>query len=77
MVSGHVNRANRPNTWLHRPTLQSEDFSCQPGAVHHGPNAKRHDAALMATEKRTLDYAGATSHFDPKRTSRRSLFGKA
>ena len=20
MVSGHVNRINRPNTWLHRPT---------------------------------------------------------
>ena len=23
MASGHVNRANRPNTWLHRPTLQN------------------------------------------------------
>ena len=23
MASGHVNRANRPNTWLHRPTLQT------------------------------------------------------
>src|SRR5262249_31083899 len=22
MASGHVNRANRPNTWLHRPLLQ-------------------------------------------------------
>ena len=21
MASGHVNRANRPNTWLHRPML--------------------------------------------------------
>src|SRR5947209_8899406 len=24
----------RPNTWLLRPMLQSEDSSCQPGAVH-------------------------------------------
>jgi hypothetical protein len=22
MASGHVNRVNRPNTWLHRPMLQ-------------------------------------------------------
>src|SRR5262249_5627658 len=34
MASGHVNRANRPNTWLHRPRLQREDSPCQLGAVH-------------------------------------------
>jgi hypothetical protein len=34
MASGHVNRANRPNTWLHRPSLRREDSTCQPGAVH-------------------------------------------
>ena len=34
MASGHVNRTYRPNTWQHRPSLQREDFSCQPGAVH-------------------------------------------
>ncbi len=34
MASGHVNRANRPNTWLHRPDLQREKSSCQLGAVH-------------------------------------------
>src|SRR5229473_5675168 len=34
MASGHVNRTKRPNTWLHRPSLRREDFSCQPGAVH-------------------------------------------
>jgi hypothetical protein len=34
MASGHVNRANRPNTWLLRPMLQREDSPCQPGAVH-------------------------------------------
>src|SRR5271168_4741540 len=34
MASGHVNRTNRPNTWLHRPNLQREESSCQLGAVH-------------------------------------------
>lgn len=34
MASGHGYRVNRPNTWLLRPVLQSEDSSCQPGAVH-------------------------------------------
>src|SRR5215471_8411197 len=39
MASGHEYRANRPNTWLLRPMLQSEDSSCQPGAVHTWPLA--------------------------------------
>ena len=34
MASGHLNRANRPNTWLHRLTLQRENIPCQLGAVH-------------------------------------------
>ena len=34
MASGHANRANRPNTWLHRPTPRREVLTCQPGAVH-------------------------------------------
>ena len=34
MASGHANRANRPNTWLHRPHLRREDSPCQLGAVH-------------------------------------------
>jgi hypothetical protein len=39
MASGHAYRANRPNTWLLRPMLQSEDSPCQPGAVHTWPKA--------------------------------------
>src|SRR5262249_56324937 len=31
---GHYGRTNRPNTWLHRPSLRREDSPCQPGAVH-------------------------------------------
>ena len=34
MASGHVNRANRPNTWLHRPATRREESPCQLGAVH-------------------------------------------
>jgi hypothetical protein len=34
MASGRVNRTQRPNTWLHRPSLRREDSTCQLGAVH-------------------------------------------
>jgi hypothetical protein len=34
MASGHVNRINRPNTWLLRPDLRREESPCQHGAVH-------------------------------------------
>jgi hypothetical protein len=37
MASGHVNRTQRPNTWLRRPTLRREDSPCQLGAVHTWP----------------------------------------
>src|SRR5580698_2137951 len=40
MASGHVNRTQRPNTWLHRPSLQREDSPCQLGAVHTWPSVK-------------------------------------
>ena len=50
MASGHVNRTNRPNTWLHRPAMQREDFPCQPGAVHtiHGTGHRPWLVALLA-----------------------------
>jgi hypothetical protein len=35
MASGHVNRIERPSTWLHRPMLRNvKKGSRQPGAVH-------------------------------------------
>jgi hypothetical protein len=43
MASGHVNRTNRPNTWLHRPSLRREDSPCQPGAVHTWHQAAQND----------------------------------
>ena len=50
MASGHVYRANRPNTWLLRPTLQSEDSPCQHGAVHTWPIATYCTAALPRSQ---------------------------
>jgi len=44
MASGHVNRTQRPNTWLHRPSLRREDSPCQLGAVHTWPKADVEDA---------------------------------
>jgi hypothetical protein len=38
MASGHVNRANRPNTWLHRPTLQVKILLANPEPSTHGPS---------------------------------------
>ena len=46
MASGHVNRIQRPNTWLQRPMLQNrEESSCQTGAVHtwHRVDGRKND----------------------------------
>src|SRR5262249_366973 len=48
MASGHVNRANRPNTWLHRPMLHtfkkvlanSEPSTHDPRTSCHGAKAR-------------------------------------
>ena len=54
MASGHVNRTQRPNTWLHRPSLQREDSSCQLGAVHTWPIATfRGDAIIRSLSERS------------------------
>ena len=45
MASGHANRANRPNTWLHRPATQREVLTCQLGAVHTWHRADQLDGA--------------------------------
>ena len=46
MASGHANRANRPNTWLHRPATQREVLTCQPGAVHTWHKADAQSAPI-------------------------------
>ena len=50
MASGHANRANRPNTWLHRPATRRHVLTCQPGAVRiHG------QLCLGAMEGKSID----------------------
>jgi hypothetical protein len=71
MASGHVNRTNRPNTWLHRLTLQRENFPCQLGAVHTWHKA---DIAIALSRcplfgvKQTSQIRPVMSAYDPKRT---------
>src|SRR5580704_18377741 len=50
MASGHVNRTQRPNTWLHRPSLRREDSPCQLGAVHTWPEASVSCVAAPCSE---------------------------
>jgi hypothetical protein len=61
MASGHVNRANRPNTWLLRPMLRREDSSCQPGAVHTWPIAEMAVGRPMSASEGRADIAQARS----------------
>src|SRR5438876_1764241 len=55
-----VCRANRPNTWLHRPACKREENPCQLGAVHTWHKAdirrRRWRCPLLGVE-RTLDEA--------------------
>ena len=36
MASGHVNRTNRPNTWLHRPATRREEILANSEPSTHG-----------------------------------------
>jgi hypothetical protein len=65
MASGHVNRAKRPNTWLHRPSLQREESSCQLGAVHTWHIAAD-QRCLMSRDDRTSREPNSTQ--SPVRT---------
>jgi len=58
MASGHVNRTQRPNTWLHRPTLRREDSPCQLGAVHTWPFATYEASHHFGRDRRRADMAG-------------------
>src|SRR3989337_2147496 len=55
MASGHANRANRPNTWLHRPATRREVLTCQPGAVHTWHEA---DQGAASNEVRYRSHCG-------------------
>jgi hypothetical protein len=67
MASGLVCRANRPNTWLHRPSLRREVFPCQLGAVH---TWQEESIQWVAPENASTDSVGAcrASYEAPLRT---------
>jgi hypothetical protein len=48
MASGHGHRANRPNTWLLRLTLQVKILLANPEPSTHGPSAKWWHASLRS-----------------------------
>jgi hypothetical protein len=43
MASGHANRANRPNTWLHRPRLHT----CKKALANQEPSTHGTKQTLM------------------------------
>jgi hypothetical protein len=48
MASGHVSRANRPNTWLHRPALHVKKTLASREPSTHGTSQKCHGNFTMA-----------------------------
>ena len=58
MASGHVNRTNRPNTWLHRPSLRVTIPLANPEPSTHGTS--RHFAATQ--QLRSLSERSGHSH---------------
>src|SRR6266511_6297592 len=71
MASGLVCRANRPNTWLHRPACKREEKPCQLGAVHTWHECDlartRIDFRFRGKSGRAADITG-TTEFDPHRS---------
>jgi hypothetical protein len=48
MASGHVNRTNRPNTWLHRPACDVKISLANPEPSTHGTSFRSGNAAGRA-----------------------------
>ena len=67
MASGHVNRAKRPNTWLHRPATRREDSPCQLGAVHTWHLATFRWAAELGRYQTRADMAQLAADSTPSR----------
>ena len=81
MASGHVNRKQRPNTWLLRPGLRREESPCQRGAVHTwheipvAPNGKfreRNGRPSLISGREDTDFAWE-AHAERGRTGSRVL----
>jgi hypothetical protein len=71
MASGHVNRIERPNTWLHRPMLQNVKkhlpTRSRPHMARNGPPAMSAVWSLSGG-KRTCGGRPISAAIDPKRT---------
>jgi len=69
MASGHVNRANRPNTWLLRPPLHAgRKTLANPEPSTHGP--KRRCAAPQQYSRFLGSCGHARGGVDPTRMTR-------
>ena len=58
MASGHVNRTERPNTWLHRPMLQNVKkalANTEPST--HGTTRTSRDVRLESVMRSRADIA--------------------
>ena len=64
MASGHVNRIERPNTWLHRPMLQNVKkhlpTRSRPHMARNGHGAM---SDLISRVKRKLDFGAVRAAF--------------
>jgi hypothetical protein len=60
MASGHVNRIQRPNTWLHRPMLQNvKKALANPEPSTHGTNRASSDVRSQVANGTKADMARA------------------
>ena len=48
MASGHANRANRPNTWLHRPARNVKISLANPEPSTHGTSRTLGDVRVTS-----------------------------
>jgi hypothetical protein len=72
MASGPVCRTQRPNTWLHRPMLQTfKKVLANSAPSTHGPKrtCRKTQSMSLLGVKQTWFGALQMSAFDPKRTS--------
>src|SRR5262249_1000141 len=66
--------ANRPNTWLPRPLLQSEDSPCQPGAAHNKHSRRCSRSRDMPLRRLAI---ACGQHRDTAGHGRKSRYGMA
>jgi hypothetical protein len=59
MASGHVNRIQRPNTWLHRPMLQNvKKALANPEPSTHGTKQTSRPGLIMSVHRGRPECAG-------------------